>query len=44
MDYYEAEGWPSTVGRAGRSIPVVLSQYDRYEEDLRWTWSPDCDE
>lgn len=44
LGLYEAEGWPTPVGRTDKSIPLVLSQYERHVEDLKWTWDPDCGE
>ena len=42
MDFYEAQGLPTPIGRTDKSIPVILSQYNRGQEDTRWTWDPDC--
>ena len=43
MKFYVEGGWPST-GLRDASIPVVLSQYDYYDQDFRWTWDHDCTE
>lgn len=40
MDFYEAEELPKPKERTDNSIPVVLSQYERNQEEIRWTWDP----